>query len=135
MKIKSRVFNKLYRDYIDCDTRTQIFFGGSSSGKSYFLAQRAVIDVSRGRNYLICRNVASTIKKSVFNEIVKAINKFKLVDFFNINKTDMVITCISNQKQILFVGLDDTEKIKSVTPIRGVITDIWVNKMAHIKSL
>lgn len=125
MKIKARVFNKKYIKYLKSQQRTQIFFGGSSSGKSFFLAQRTVIDVCEGRNYLICRNVQGTIKKSVFNEIVKAISRFKLTEFFNINKTDMVITCLSNQCQILFVGLDDVEKIKSITPIRGVITDIW----------
>lgn len=128
MKIKSRVFNKRYRPYIKSQHRTQIFFGGSSSGKSYFLAQRTVIDVCEGRNYLVCRNVQGTIKKSVFNEIMKAIARFKLTEYFIVNKTDMVITCISNQCQIIFVGLDDVEKIKSITPIRGVLTDIWIEE-------
>ena len=40
----------------------------------------------------------------------------------------MVITCLANNKQILFVGLDDPEKVKSITPISGVITDIWVEE-------
>lgn len=129
MKIKSRVFNKRYLEQINKEQRTQIFFGGSSSGKSYFLAQRCVIDVSsKGRNYLICRNTAATIKKSVFNEVVKAIQRFKLSEYFLINKSDLVITCIANQKQILFAGLDDVEKIKSITPISGVLTDIWVEE-------
>ena len=136
MKIKSRVFNKRYLEQIDKQQRTQIFFGGSSSGKSYFLAQRCVIDVSsKGRNYLICRNTAATIKKSVFNEVVKAIKKFKLSEYFLINKSDLVITCIANQKQILFAGLDDVEKIKSITPISGVITDIWVEEATETEYL
>jgi phage terminase large subunit len=128
MKIKSRVFNKRHLEHIDKQQRTQIFFGGSSSGKSVFLAQRTVIDVCQGRNYLICRNVAATLKKSSFNEIVKAIRRFKLTEIFNINKSDLVITCMTNNKQILFAGLDDPEKIKSITPIHGVITDIWVEE-------
>jgi phage terminase large subunit len=128
MKIKKRVFNDKYYPYLKDDTYTQIFFGGSSSGKSYFLAQRAIIDVCSGRNYLICRDVAATLKKSVFNEIVKAIHNFKLINYFNINKSDLVITCLANQKQIMLAGLDDPEKIKSITPLNGVITDIWINK-------
>ena len=39
----------------------------------------------------------------------------------------MVITC-ANGYQILFAGLDDVEKIKSITPQKGVITDIWVEE-------
>lgn len=56
------------------------------------------------------------------------INNFKLGEYFNINKSDLVITCKLNNKQILFCGLDDPEKIKSITPIDGVITDIWVEE-------
>ena len=39
----------------------------------------------------------------------------------------MVITCKTGY-QILFKGLDDVEKIKSITPIKGVLTDIWVEE-------
>lgn len=128
LRIKSRVFNKTYRPYLNEQRRYQLYFGGSSSGKSYFLAQRCILDVAKGnRNYMICRNTASTIRKSVFNEICKAISFFKLNKLFKINKTDLVITC-ENGYQILFVGLDDTEKIKSTTPALGVITDIWVEE-------
>ena len=78
LKIKSRVFNAIYKKYLKANQRYQLFFGGSSSGKSYFLAQRCILDVVAGdRNYMICRNTASTIRKSVFNEIVKAISFFK----------------------------------------------------------
>jgi phage terminase large subunit len=135
MKIAHRVFNEKYKKYLKCQKRTQIFFGGSSSGKSFFLAQRTIIDVCSGRNYLICRNTANTIKKSSFNEIIKAISAFGLSEIFNINKSEFVITCISNQKQILFAGLDDVEKIKSITPINGVITDIWVKFSSFKTSL
>lgn len=129
MKILSRCFNKAYLEHINAQERIQIFYGGSSSGKSFFLAQRCIYDVvSKGRNYLICRNVANTIKRSVFNEVVKSIYGFKLQEYFIINKSDMVITCTFNNKQILFCGLDDPEKIKSITPSQGVITDIWVEE-------
>jgi phage terminase large subunit len=128
LRVSKKLFNDIYQDFVFSDIRTQIFFGGSSSGKSVFLAQRCVLDVAGGdRNYLITRKVARTIRSSTFNEIQKAIRRFKLTDKFNINKSDMVITCV-NGYQILFGGLDDVEKIKSITPQKGVITDIWVEE-------
>lgn len=128
INIDKNVINKVYRPYLDDKTYTQIFYGGSSSGKSYFLAQRCVIDMLRGgHNYLCVRKVARYIRKSTFNEITKAINFFKAGKLFTINSTDMVITCI-NGFQILFVGLDDVEKVKSITPSKSVITDIWVEE-------
>lgn len=130
LNIDSKIFNPIYFKYqLKNNNRYQIYYGGSSSGKSFSLAQRTVLDVLNGnRNYLIVRNVQSTIKRSVLNEITKAISNLKMSEYFDVNKTDMIITCNLNKKQILFCGLDDVEKIKSITPIDGVITDIWVEE-------
>jgi len=122
------LYNKIYYSHIKDSQRTQIFFGGSSSGKSVFLAQRTVEDVlAGGRNYLVCRAVGRTIRRSVYNEIVKVIRDWGLSEFFNINKSELIITC-ANGYQIMFSGLDDVEKVKSMTPENGVITDIWVEE-------
>lgn len=130
LEINPDIFNPIYlKHQLNNNNRYQIYFGGSSSGKSFSLAQRTVLDVFKGnRNYLIVRNVQSTLKRSCLNEITKAISNFKLSEYFQVNKTDMIITCKLNNKQILFCGLDDVEKVKSITPIDGVITDIWVEE-------
>ncbi len=111
----------------------QIFFGGASSGKSYFLGQKIALDNLNGCNYLCCRNVASTMRNSVFNEVMKAISNMGLLPYYKINRSDMVITNLMNNKQILFSGLDNPEKIKSVTPIDGVIERIFVEEATEIK--
>ena len=120
--------NDSYIPFLLDETRTQIFYGGSSSGKSYFLGQRCVMDVINGHNYLITRNVARTIRSSVFNQVVKTIIAMGLSSKFTITQDSMTITCKKNNRQILFAGLDDVEKLKSVTPIEGVITDIWIEE-------
>lgn len=128
VNISDDVFNDAYLPHLDNMARTQVFYGGSSSGKSRFLAQRAVYDVaSGGRNYLICRQVGRTIRRSVFNEIEKVINEWGCAALFKLNRSEMLITC-RNGYQMLFAGLDDTEKIKSITPSKGVITDIWIEE-------
>ena len=122
------MINDAYLPHLDNLSRLQIFYGGSSSGKSVFLAQRCVIDVLQGgRNYLVCRQVGRTVRKSVYNEIKKVYTDAGLASLFDANKSDGVITC-ANGHQILFAGLDDTEKIKSMTPEQGVITDVWVEE-------
>lgn len=128
VEIDLDVFNKEYIPHLNNMARTQIFFGGSGSGKSVFLAQRCIYDIMRGgRNYLVCRAVGRTIRGSVFTEIVKVISQWGLVDLFTVNKTDMLITC-TNGQQIMFAGLDDIEKLKSLVPLKGVITDIWIEE-------
>ena len=120
--------NDAYIPYLTCDSRTQIYYGGSASGKSVFLAQRAILDLLEGkRNYLVCRQVGRTIRGSVSTELQKVILQNGLTDYFNINKTDGTITAV-NGKQIIFAGLDDVEKLKSITPQHGAITDIWIEE-------
>lgn len=125
--------NSVYYPYLKDNHIRQIYYGGSSSGKSYFLAQRCVLDILEGkRNYLIVRNVLVTIRRSTFNEIKKAIIKMNVGKYFVINKSDMTITCTLNNKQILFCGCEDPEKLKSITPIDGVITDAWLEEATEI---
>lgn len=133
-KVQPGVINKIYRKYLFDNTRTQIFFGGSSSGKSAFLAQRANVDILNGRNYLVVRNVQRTQRQSTFNEIIKQMNAFgNIKKYFKINQSELNITCNLNNKQILFCGLDDVEKIKSITPIDGVLDTIWIEEATEIQ--
>jgi len=128
VEIDRAVFNTIYIPYLDCMSRTQILYGGSGSGKSVFLAQRPVYDVMRGgRNYLVTRHVGRTIRGSVYAEIVRVIYDWGVQSLFKINKTEMTITC-QNGYQIIFAGLDDIEKLKSLVPAKGAITDIWIEE-------
>ncbi len=124
--------NPAYIPYMNKSQFLQIFFGGSSSGKSYWLCQKIVMDNFDGVNYLVCRNVAKTIRRSVFNEIKKAISTMGLTKYYRINGSDMEITCKRNNKQILFAGLDDPEKVKSITPINGVLERVFVEEATEI---
>ncbi len=133
LKINPANFNPAYAPFVkNCQKRIQIFYGGASSGKSYFIAQRLVLDTLHGRNTLVLRNVARTIRGSCWNEVTKAIKRMNLSQWFNVSKTDLLITAVCNGAQILFAGLDDVEKIKSITPAKGVLTDIWVEEATEI---
>lgn len=125
--------NPKYLEHLKDDHRVQIFYGGSSSGKSFFLGQRIVLDILDGkRNYLVVRNVLASIRRSTFNEIVKAIYDMEVQQYFKINNTEFSITCTLNNKQIIFAGCDNVEKLKSITPINGVITDVFMEEATEI---
>jgi len=126
--IDKAVFNPVYLPYLDEMARVQVYFGGSSSGKSVFLAQRDVLDLMKGgRNFLVCRQVGRTLRGSVVEEVKKVIREWGIGDLFDINKTDGTITC-GNGYQIVFSGLDDVEKLKSITPAKGVFTDVRIEE-------
>ena len=84
--------NAVYLPYLQSPRRYQIFFGGASSGKSCFLATRAVLDTLQGRSTLVIRQVARTLRTSCWNEIGKAAARLGLTGCFRFNKTEMTVT-------------------------------------------
>lgn len=128
IRLDGGLLNAVYLPHLRNAHRYQLYFGGSSSGKSVFLATRTALDCMQGRNILVLRNVARTLRGSCWNEIYKAITRMGLMAYFAISKSDMTITCTQNNAQILFAGLDDVEKIKSITPQSGPLTDIWIEE-------
>jgi phage terminase large subunit len=60
-------------------------------------------------------------------QIQRVIRDWGVSELFNINQTEMTITC-ENGYQILFTGLDDLENLKSMVPKVGVLTDVWIEE-------
>ena len=132
LDICTDMYNSVYLPYLDQSRSTEIFYGGSSSGKSNFVAQRTIENIMEGgHNYLCCRKMGNSLTKSVFNELTKAISKLKVGHLFNVVPSQGHITCV-NGYQILFTGLDDSEKVKSITPKHGVITSVWIEESTEV---
>lgn len=125
--------NGVYSRGFTAQERTQIYYGGAGSGKSVFIGTRAVLDTFTGRNYLCVRRVARTLKTSCFAEAQKAISNYGLSRYYAVNRSDMTITNKLSGAQILFLGLDDVEKVKSITPGKGALTDLWIEEATEIK--
>lgn len=133
LQIKKRFFNEKFYPYLTSQCPIQIFYGGSSSGKSAFAAQRRIISIVREpRNYLILREVARTLRNTVFAETQKAINNLKLARQFSVNTSQMEITYLPDNRKMIFGGLDDVEKLKSIIVPNGVITDIEIEEATEI---
>lgn len=128
--VSDRFFNPVYIPYAGASQRYQFFYGGSSSGKSAFVATRIVLDAVIGRNTLCLRQHANRIPTSCFAEIVKAIDRMEARHLYTINQN--AITSTLSGGQILFSGLDDEEKIKSISPASGPLTDVWVEEATEI---
>lgn len=76
-------------------------------------------------NLLVVRQTGNTNRNSTFALFKQVIKNWKLENLFII--TDLRIKCI-NGNEIIFAGLDDVEKLKSVTFENGELTDIWVEE-------
>ena len=130
IRISRKVFNDVYLPYLENEDRYLVFYGGGSSGKSYFLGERYTYKMLKPKrcNLLIVRQTADTNRRSTFPLMKQVIRNWNLSEHFKINESDMRIKCLLTGNEIAFAGLDDVEKIKSITFENGELTDIWVEE-------
>ena len=125
INIHTNIFNPVYLPHLeDYSTRFLVFYGGAGSGKSHFIAQRLVYKALKDkRKILVLRKVNRTTKASTFQLLLDTINQFGITNYCVINRTDFSIT-LPTGSQFLCMGLDDPEKIKSITGL----TDAWLEE-------
>ena len=128
MKVDIEI-NKAYLPYLfSYRNRIEVYYGGAGSGKSIFVAQKLVLKALKSkRKILVIRKVARTQKDSCFTVICEIFKSIKYFDRCRINKTTLDIT-LPNGSVILFKGMDDSEKIKSIANI----TDIWCEEATEL---
>ena len=135
IKISKKVFNDVYLPYLDNEDRYLVFYGGGSSGKSYFIAQRWIYMLIQPKrcNLLVTRNTGDTNRTSTFPLFKQVIADWKLSEHFKINESDMHITCKLTGNEVIFKGLDDIEKVKSVTFANGELTHEWCEEATEMQ--
>ena len=127
-------FNPLFRPYLTDNThRYLILYGGAGSGKSVFAVQRFLYRLLTLPlcNILVVRAVAATNRDSTYALFRQVISRWGLSELFSCKDSDLRISC-ANGNSVIFKGLDDTEKLKSITFPKGELTDIWIEEASEI---
>ena len=134
IEIPKKAFNSNFLPYLNNDTRYLVFYGGAGSGKSYFIGERYIYKMLSNDkfNLLVVRNTGKSNRDSTFALFKQIITKWKLYKYFKINESDLRIKCLFNNNEIIFAGLDDVEKLKSITFTKGELTDIWIEEASEI---
>lgn len=110
----------------DTTIRFIILFGGSSSGKTYSVAQMVLIfTLWEGTNTLVMRKVGASIKDSIYQDFVTAASQLGISKMFKFQDGIKTIKCLTNGARIVFKGLDDSEKIKGLSSFKRVVMDEW----------
>lgn len=134
ISISRKVFNRAFIPYLDNDKRYLVFYGGAGSGKSFFVVERYIYKLLKSKmfNLLVVRATGKSNRDSTFALFKQVISKWKLGKHFKINESDLRIKCLLNGNEIIFSGLDDVEKLKSVTFSKGELTDVWIEEASEI---
>lgn len=109
--------------------------GGRGSLKSSFWALK-IVELMKNNPELhacITRQVAATLKDSVYAQMKWAINILDLNDEFDCKVSPLEIIYKKTGQTIYFRGLDDETKLKSIKPAFGYIGILWKEEKDQMK--
>jgi PBSX family phage terminase large subunit len=108
-----------------------VFPGGRGSTKSSFISLE-IIDLIKSNEEMhavVMRQVADTLRGSVYQQILWAIDALGLSDEFHATVSPMEITRKPTGQKIYFRGADDPGKVKSIKVPFGYIGILWLEEL------
>lgn len=121
------VFNKDFKSVLNHEYTEYIEAGGRGSCKSSFISIVIIILIIQNKNYnaLILRKTANSLRNSVFEQIKWAVNKLNLTSLFKFTLSPMQAQYLPTGQVILFNGVDDPSKLKSLKAKNGYFAITW----------
>ena len=136
-ELPARVLGK---EFVDINRQIKpnieyVFEGGRGGLKSSFVAFKIVELIKNNPQMHACitRQVAGTLKDSVYANMKWAINELGLMEEFECKVSPLEIKYIKTGQTIYFRGLDDETKLKSIKPEFGYIGILWKEEKDQMK--
>nr|DAQ97939.1 MAG TPA: terminase large subunit [Caudoviricetes sp.] len=132
--IKDIISTAFYGPFWDIeDGKVQEFVakGGRGSTKSSFIGVEVILQLRAHPqcHAAVFRRVANTLRTSVYAQIVWAINELGLHDYFRCTVSPMECTYLPTGQKVLFFGMDDPGKVKSIKMPFGYIGIAWFEEL------
>lgn len=110
--------------------------GGRGSLKSSFVSIEIVLGIMQNMNtHAVCyRKVADTLSTSVYNQILWAIEKLNVQDYWHCTVSPMQCVYKPTGQKIMFRGLDKAAKSKSIKVPFGYIAYLWFEEFDEFSS-
>ena len=112
-----------------------VFSGGRGSTKSSFISLK-IIELIKNNpelNAVIVRQVANTLRDSVFAQIQWAIESLELTDEFKCTYSPLEITYKPTGQKIYFRGADEPTKLKGIKVKSGYLGILWFEELDQFK--
>ncbi len=125
-------FDDVLMDVLEHRHTHYIFKGGRGSCKSSFVSIAIILLMTRAENRdkhcIIFRKTANTLRDSVFSQMQFAISALGLDADFKCTVSPMKITYVPTGQVILFRGVDDKMKLKSLKAPFGYFAFSWLEE-------
>lgn len=126
-------FYDLHWDIKDHKHTHYKLYGGRGSTKSSFISEEIIKGMMEDpeANAIAMRKVGRFLEESVFEQLLWAIEKFRVTDLWKIRYSPLGLTYKPFGNRIIFRGADDPQKIKSVKLKTGYFKFIWFEERAE----
>ena len=133
---EAAVYHAIHAD-IAADAHTYYNLpGGRGSCKSSFVSLEIVDGIQKDPtgtgSAVVFRRWGSTLRESVFAQIQWAIDALGVADLWSCTVSPMRCTYLPTGAQIIFRGLDDNSKIKSIKPAKGFFRWVWFEEFSEL---
>lgn len=128
-------FSSALFDISEHEHSEYVFPGGRGSTKSSFCGLNVVDLIMKHEDMHACilRQIADTLRTSVYQQILWAISALGLDNEFQCTVSPLEITRKSTGQKIYFRGADDPNKIKSIKVPFGYIGIVWFEELDQFK--
>ncbi|MGN0605909.1 MAG: PBSX family phage terminase large subunit [Oscillospiraceae bacterium] len=106
-------------------------YGGRGSTKSSFISAEIVKGMMEDKqaNAVIYRKVGDTLRTSVYEQIIWAIDALGVNKYWNCTVSPLQCTYIPTGQKIIFKGLDKAKKSKSIKLSKGYFKFLWFEEL------
>ena len=128
------IVGKFYKEFWHFKGRYRVVKGSRASKKSKTTALWFIYNLMKNpeANLLVVRKVFRTLKNSCFKELKWAIKRLGVEHLWNVTESPLEMTYIPTGQKIYFYGLDDPEKITSITVETGYLCWGWIEEAYQI---
>lgn len=130
------IFQIVLQDWREQKHREYMLKGGRGSCKSSFVGCLIVYNLKHNpkANALIVRRVANTIRKSVYTQMEWCLEHLGVYDEWDCTVSPPEMTHKVTGQKIIFAGLDDPQKLKSIKLKRGYFSILWFEEGQEYES-
>lgn len=130
LNLHAEAFNPQFKYVWQSKADFLVLYGGGGSGKSENAADKVVIRMMTEPNHRMVnfRKVGKTIRVSQWLLLKDKIKRHGMEKLWDLRSTEMTATFKPNGSEILSIGMDDREKIKSLTEP----TSFWINEATEL---
>ena len=140
VKLKDLIAPSFYGLYRDVKRHGHTHYwlsGGRGSTKSSFVSLAIPLGMMAHpeRNAVVFRRYGSYLRDSVFSQIIWALDVLGVLHLWHVQKSPMQMIYEPTGQRILFRGMDDPIKSKSIKTERGYFAYIWYEETAEFESM